>query len=218
MPKKLVLMNKCSFTLEVLDYPFNLTPVKLAVLLFYLRIFTSRKFRILVYTVGLLALALHAPLGQRLGVTGVSLLGGVVLMGDFRENVANVVKMTIYLSESDFAMEDPTCKNRYQHLAEIKTNLYQTKVRGPIWYFDDPRRGLIIIAACIISIWPLFTQVMPRHFHARFSRETTTKVGNQEGIAGVQEVRPSSFPVLAAFLLGEFGGSKIVDPCRRRDR
>lgn len=67
--------------------------------------------------------------------------------------------------------------------------------------------GLIIIAACIISIWPLFTQVMPRRvmprrFHTTFSRSTSrrtqhlawylrripTNSESQEGIARPKEV------------------------------
>lgn len=48
---------QCIVALQVLDYPFTITPAKLALLLFYLRIFTTRKFQILVYVVGSLVLA-----------------------------------------------------------------------------------------------------------------------------------------------------------------
>ena len=67
--------------------------------------------------------------------------------------------------------------------------------------------GLIIIAACLISMWPLFTQVMPRRcmpqrLHTTFSRPTPrrtqhlswylrripTKSESQEGIARSEEV------------------------------
>ncbi|KAJ5049593.1 hypothetical protein NUH16_008112 [Penicillium rubens] len=58
MPDKVILARKCTLALEILDYPFTITPAKLAVLLFYLRIFTTRKFQILVYIIGSLVLAL----------------------------------------------------------------------------------------------------------------------------------------------------------------
>jgi hypothetical protein len=74
--------------------------------------------------------------------------------------------------------------------------------------------GLIIIAACILSIWPLFTHVMPRCFHSRFSRykphrsqhrdwylrELTAKGGSQEGVARSRPVRLSSSPPLPSSL------------------
>ncbi|KAJ5356438.1 hypothetical protein N7517_011047 [Penicillium concentricum] len=245
MPEKFALMRKCFFAIEVLDYPFNITLVKLALLLFYLRIFTTCKFQILIYIVGALVLAvgvadlleiflqcrplaygwdqsipgekcihpvtayqtlvplniftgllilvmpmptlwkLHIPLGQRLAVTGVFLLGGL-------GNVASILQMAIYLSASDFSMSDPTW-----FVAKF----------GVLSILEG---GLIIIAACIISIWPLYTQVMPRRFPRSLSRymprrrqhwywylrETTTKNGSQEGIAPSKEVRSSSSPSL----------------------
>ncbi|KAJ5782815.1 hypothetical protein N7457_004589 [Penicillium paradoxum] len=56
MPDKVLLMRKCIVALQALDYPLTATPTKLALLVFYLRIFTTRKFRILVYIVGSLVL------------------------------------------------------------------------------------------------------------------------------------------------------------------
>ncbi|KAF9253147.1 hypothetical protein DTO013E5_465 [Penicillium roqueforti] len=57
MPDKVALTRKCILAFEVLDYPLNITMAKMALLCFYLRIFTTRKFQILVYIVGSLVLA-----------------------------------------------------------------------------------------------------------------------------------------------------------------
>jgi hypothetical protein len=43
--------------LQILDYPLCVTPAKLALLLFFTRIFTTRKFRIAAYGVGSLVIA-----------------------------------------------------------------------------------------------------------------------------------------------------------------
>lgn len=46
------------FVLELLDVPLCITPAKISLLLFYIRIFCIRKFQILVYLVGSLVLAI----------------------------------------------------------------------------------------------------------------------------------------------------------------
>jgi hypothetical protein len=46
------------FVLEFLDFPLCITPAKISLLLFYIRIFCIRKFQILVYLVGSLVLAI----------------------------------------------------------------------------------------------------------------------------------------------------------------
>jgi beta-lactamase regulating signal transducer with metallopeptidase domain len=43
--------------IQILDYPFNITPAKIALLLFYVRIFTIRRFQICAYIVGFMVLA-----------------------------------------------------------------------------------------------------------------------------------------------------------------
>ncbi|CAG8904028.1 unnamed protein product [Penicillium egyptiacum] len=232
----LILLALCTLALQILDYPFTITPAKMAVLLFYLRIFTTRKFQILVYIVGSLVLALgvsvllenflqcqplaymwdrsipggkcihpvdayrifapvnvltgvlilvmpipavwklHAPRAQKLAVTGVFLLGGL-------GNVASILKMVLNFTGSNFAREDPT---------------WFAAKYGVLTILEG---SLIIVAACIISIWPLFTQVMPRRFRTTFarstarrshrswySRETPTESESREGIAHPREV------------------------------
>ncbi|KAL6232853.1 hypothetical protein BDW75DRAFT_216757 [Aspergillus navahoensis] len=56
-PEKLVALQKGLLANQVLDFPFTVTPAKLSILLFYLRVFQIRSFRILSYTIGFLVLA-----------------------------------------------------------------------------------------------------------------------------------------------------------------
>ncbi|CEO58611.1 hypothetical protein PMG11_03322 [Penicillium brasilianum] len=56
--EKVALVRKFFFVLELLDFPLCITPAKISILLFYIRIFCIRKFQILVYLVGSLVLAI----------------------------------------------------------------------------------------------------------------------------------------------------------------
>jgi hypothetical protein len=56
--EKVALVRKFFFVLELLDFPLCITPAKISLLLFYVRIFCIRKFQILVYIVGSLVLAI----------------------------------------------------------------------------------------------------------------------------------------------------------------
>ncbi|KAJ5563643.1 hypothetical protein N7535_008807 [Penicillium sp. DV-2018c] len=206
MPDTLAVMRKYFFARNVIDYPFVITPVKMAFLVFYLRIFTTRKFRLLVYVVGSLVLAvglgafieafmqcrpiayywnrtipggscihriqaywvlcplnvltgilillipipavwnLHATRGKKLAVTGVFLLGGI-------GTLASILRMSIYFAKVREAMQDPTW-------FEVRLGILAL-LEG----------GMLIIAACLISIWPLFTHIAPRRFRDIFSRQ-----------------------------------------------
>ncbi|KAK9858496.1 uncharacterized protein MYU51_017561 [Penicillium brevicompactum] len=55
-PENMIFLRKSIFILQILNYPLSLTSSKLALLLFYTRIFTLRKFRICAYCVGALVL------------------------------------------------------------------------------------------------------------------------------------------------------------------
>ncbi|KAL4879034.1 hypothetical protein BJY04DRAFT_220630 [Aspergillus karnatakaensis] len=55
-PEKLVALQKGLVANQILDFPFTVTPAKLSILLFYLRIFNTFRFRILTYIVGFLVL------------------------------------------------------------------------------------------------------------------------------------------------------------------
>ncbi|KAF3398607.1 hypothetical protein F1880_005661 [Penicillium rolfsii] len=55
--EKVALVRKFFFVLELLDFPLCITPAKISVLLFYVRIFCIHKFQKLVYLVGSLVLA-----------------------------------------------------------------------------------------------------------------------------------------------------------------
>ncbi|KAL4816806.1 hypothetical protein BDW67DRAFT_190591 [Aspergillus spinulosporus] len=55
-PEKLVALQKGLLANQILDFPFTVSPAKLSILLFYLRIFQTRSFRILSYIIGFLVL------------------------------------------------------------------------------------------------------------------------------------------------------------------
>ncbi|KAJ5915995.1 hypothetical protein N7504_000010 [Penicillium tannophilum] len=50
-PHKLVILEKALYANEILDFPFTVTPAKISILLFYIRIFSFRNFRALAYVV-----------------------------------------------------------------------------------------------------------------------------------------------------------------------
>ncbi|KAJ5675817.1 hypothetical protein N7462_008714 [Penicillium macrosclerotiorum] len=56
--EKVALIRKGFIVLEILDFPLTITPAKISLLLFYLRIFYTRKFKVLAYLVGSLVLAI----------------------------------------------------------------------------------------------------------------------------------------------------------------
>ncbi|KAL2850513.1 hypothetical protein BJX68DRAFT_237027 [Aspergillus pseudodeflectus] len=55
-PEKLIALQKGLLANQILDFPFTVTPAKLSILLFYLRIFETRSFKMLSYIVGSLVL------------------------------------------------------------------------------------------------------------------------------------------------------------------
>ncbi|KAL3477450.1 hypothetical protein BJX99DRAFT_246211 [Aspergillus californicus] len=194
-PSKLVILQKGLYANQILDFPFTVTPAKISILLFYVRIFPVRKFRIFTYIVGAIVLGhgigvllaaifqcspiaytwdkaivggscfnqeaffryvsppniltdvvilvmplpyvwkLHTHVGHKVALTGVFLLGSL-------GTVASILRMTIFFQES--ALTDPTW----------------TSVKLGIWTILEC--GIIIIAACLPSIWPLISKVRRR--------------------------------------------------------
>ncbi|RAL01565.1 uncharacterized protein BO80DRAFT_62467 [Aspergillus ibericus CBS 121593] len=55
-PKKLVILQKGLYANEILDFPFTVTPAKISILMFYVRIFSTRTFKIMAYVVGAIVL------------------------------------------------------------------------------------------------------------------------------------------------------------------
>ncbi|RDH16310.1 hypothetical protein M747DRAFT_325614 [Aspergillus niger ATCC 13496] len=55
-PEKLVILEKGLYANEILDFPFTVTPAKISILVFYLRIFTTRSFKNMAYIVGAIVL------------------------------------------------------------------------------------------------------------------------------------------------------------------
>ncbi|CEL10445.1 hypothetical protein ASPCAL13564 [Aspergillus calidoustus] len=199
-PEKLIALQKGLLANQILDFPFTVTPAKLSILLFYLRIFETRSFKMLSYIVGSLVLChgtgvffaaifqcwpiqytwdkkivggscfnqqafyryvslpniltdfvilimpmplvwkLQTRLTHKLALTGVFLLGGLGL-------VTSILRMVIFFQES--ALTDPTW----------------TSVNLGIWTVLEG--GIIIIAACLPSIWPLIVRFLPNKLRSK---------------------------------------------------
>ncbi|KAJ5473525.1 hypothetical protein N7475_003091 [Penicillium sp. IBT 31633x] len=193
-PQKLVTLQKGLYANQILDFPFTVTPAEISILLFYVRIFSVRTFRILAYICGAIVLGhgigvlfaaifqcspieytwdsnitgtcfdqqafyrfvsppniltdvlilvmplpyvwkLHTSLGHKLALSGVFLLGSL-------GTVFSILRMTTFFQES--ATTDPTW----------------ISVKLGIWTILEG--GLIIIAACLPSIWPLISRILPQ--------------------------------------------------------
>ncbi|KAJ5722686.1 hypothetical protein N7488_000721 [Penicillium malachiteum] len=194
-PEKLVTLEKGLYANEILDFPFTITPAKISILLFYVRIFDVPHFRILAWVVGAIVLGhgigvlfaaifqcspiaytwdttivggscfdqeafyryvsppniltdvfllimplpfvwkLHTQLRQKIALTCIFLLGSL-------GTVASILRMSIFFQES--ATIDPTW----------------TSVRLGTWTILEG--GIIIIAACLPSVWQLITKMIPR--------------------------------------------------------
>ncbi|KAE8323483.1 hypothetical protein BDV39DRAFT_217727 [Aspergillus sergii] len=190
---------------QILDFPFTVTPAKISILLFYIRIFSTPKFRMIAYAVGFIVLGhgigvffaaifqcspvqyawdktieggscfdqqafyryvsppniltdvlilvmplpfvwkLHTRMTQKLALTGVFLLGGL-------GTVASILRMTIFFQEN--ALTDPTWAS----------------VNLGIWTVLEA--GIIIISACLPSIWPLIVRILPRKLVSKHSSKT----------------------------------------------
>ncbi|KAJ5166596.1 uncharacterized protein N7482_005377 [Penicillium canariense] len=202
--QKVALIRKFFFVLEILDLPLCITPAKISLLLFYMRIFHVRKFRIFTYLVGSLVLAigitvffqtifqcspisygwdlsaghgkcidqttfyryispfnvltgililamplplvwkLQAPKEEKFALTIVFLLGGL-------GSVVSILRMVKYMQNSPTQLSDVTW---------FSINLgIPTVVEGAV----------IIIASCLVTIWPLVIRLTPRRLRAALS-------------------------------------------------
>ncbi|KAJ5082052.1 hypothetical protein N7532_011095 [Penicillium argentinense] len=211
---KIAMIKKGFFALELLDFPFTITPAKISLLLFYLRIFNVRKFQITTYIVGSLVLAvgitvffgtifqctpvdygwdkssgsgscvdqitfyrgvspvnaltgimilimplpliwqLHAPRGQKLALTGVFLLGGL-------GSIASIFRMIIYFLNTKVQLKDVTWFS-------IRLGIL-TVVEGAV----------IIIATCLVTIWPLVSRITSRRLMTWLSCSSPRKHQHQ---------------------------------------
>ncbi|PYI25960.1 hypothetical protein BP00DRAFT_451630 [Aspergillus indologenus CBS 114.80] len=55
-PEKLVALEKGLYANEIIDFPFVITPAKISILVFYVRIFSTRNFKVAAYIVGAIVL------------------------------------------------------------------------------------------------------------------------------------------------------------------
>ncbi|GAB1212845.1 hypothetical protein ATERTT37_001994 [Aspergillus terreus] len=232
-PEKLVALQKGLVANQILDFPFTVTPAKISILLFYVRIFSTNKFRILAGIVGAIVLGhgigvffaaifqcspvqyawnknipggtcfdqqafyryvsppniltdvlilimplpfvwkLHTRLTQKLALTGVFILGGL-------GTVASILRMTIFFQES--ALTDPTW-------ASVNLGIW-TVLEG----------GIIIIAACLPSIWPLIVRILPRGLMSKASSQNR---GHRYTTSHVKPKGPDGFSRLGEHATGE---------------
>ncbi|KAL2816082.1 hypothetical protein BJX63DRAFT_430374 [Aspergillus granulosus] len=209
---------------QILDFPFTVTPAKISILLFYVRIFQTRSFKILSYIVGFLVLGhgigvffaavfqcspvqytwdktipggscfdqqafyryvslpniltdfvilimpmpvvwkLQTRLTQKLALTGVFLLGGLGL-------VTSILRMVIFFQES--ALTDPTW----------------TSVNLGIWTVLEG--GIIIVAACLPSIWPLIVRFLPNKL---MSKHRDTSGAARDKMWSIAKIRYTTAP------------------------
>ncbi|PLB44745.1 hypothetical protein P170DRAFT_479293 [Aspergillus steynii IBT 23096] len=232
-PQKLVSLEKGLYANQILDFPFTVTPAKISILLFYIRIFNTFKSRMFAYAVGLIVMGhgigvffaaifqcspvaytwdktiqggtcfdqqafyryvsppniltdvvilvmpmpfvwrLHTRMGQKLALTAVFLLGGL-------GTVASILRMTIFFQEN--AMTDPTW-------ASVNLGIW-TVLEG----------GIIIIAACLPSIWPLIVRILPRQLMSKHSSKPknqqrhryTTSQHKTKGVVGFARLGDSA--------------------------
>ncbi|OJJ31864.1 hypothetical protein ASPWEDRAFT_175179 [Aspergillus wentii DTO 134E9] len=147
---------------QILDFLFAVTPAKISILLFYVRIFSVRKFQIFAYATipgdpcfvqedfyrhvslpnivtDLLMLIMPLPFvwNLRTHLWQKMALTGVFLLGS-----RDILRMTTFFKNS--AITDPTWNS-----AELG-----------IWTILEC--GIIIIAACLPPIWPLIARIVPR--------------------------------------------------------
>ncbi|KAJ5286833.1 hypothetical protein N7478_002519 [Penicillium angulare] len=199
----MTLIRKGFVILEILDFPFTVTPAKISLLLFYMRIFDTKKFHIIAYSIGALVLGLgitvffetifqctpiqhgwshdvpgtcidqttfyravspvniatglmimalpipfiwklHAPRSQKIALTCVFLLSGL-------GTVVSILRVAIYFTSIRSQLSDVTWFS-------IKLGVL-TVVEGAI----------IIIATCLVSIWPLVIKCIPNTLLSKLS-------------------------------------------------
>ncbi|KAJ5663829.1 hypothetical protein N7507_004560 [Penicillium longicatenatum] len=216
------------FALEMLDFPFTVTPAKLSLLLFYVRIFYvrifyTRKSQIIPYAIGALVLglgitvffetifqcnpiayawdstldgtcvnktvfyraispinvltglmivalpiplvwSLHARRAQKVALTGVFLLSGF-------GTAVSVLRMVIYFTSPRVEFNDGTCQLRtLLNSCHITSYLLVDKgLSIKLGILSMVESAIIVIATCLVSIWPLVTHFMPESLLARLS-------------------------------------------------
>lgn len=88
-----------------------------------------------------------------------------------RGTLASILRMAIYFAEEDIVLEDPTCKIHSRSCKSDQTLIsIQIGFSVKLGILTVIEGGMLIIAACLVTIWPLFTQIMPRRFRGAFSR------------------------------------------------
>ncbi|KAJ5577848.1 uncharacterized protein N7459_006812 [Penicillium hispanicum] len=235
-----ILIALSFFALEILDLPFTITPAKISLLLFYVRIFYKRHFRVCAYIVGSLVLgvgitvlfesifqcspisygwnptvsdgscldqtsfyraiwpfnvltglliwvlpmpyvwSLHAPKGQKMALTGVFLLGGL-------GTIASILRLPVYYLASEASLNDVAP-------GQI-TSMLIDGIKGfsvKLGIFSVVESAVIIIATCLVSIWPLLTRLAPRRLLAALSCSSPRKPQHRCWYMAATQAQPGS--------------------------
>ncbi|KAJ5340908.1 hypothetical protein N7541_010032 [Penicillium brevicompactum] len=182
LPSRTHKCNQSIFILQILNYPLSLTSSKLALLLFYTRIFTLRKFRICAYCVGALVLgvgvgALFAAFFQctpfpyiwNRSIPGGSCVWRISIyriLSPF--NVLTGVLIIILPIPSVWKLHAP--RGQKVALTGVSINDPTLGFSVELGILVALESGIVIVASCLMSIWPLFTKLVPQRFQSWFSR------------------------------------------------
>ncbi|KAL4745492.1 hypothetical protein BDW72DRAFT_208160 [Aspergillus terricola var. indicus] len=171
---------------QTLDFPFTVTPAKLSILLFYLRIFQTRSFRIFSYTIGFLVLS-HGT--------------GVFFASFFQCSPQAFYR---YLSPPNIFTDLIILVMPMPVVWKLQTRITQkltitgvfllgglglvtrTSVNLGIWTMLEG--GIIIIAACLPPIWPLIVRFLPN----RLMTKHRNTAGDAQGrlYTGTSQLKP----------------------------
>ena len=108
----------------------------------------------------LISFANHSPIDAMLSII-------------LRGAIASILRMTLYFAHYRTAMHDPTCKLHLRICIRTgKLTSPSTRLSIKLGALAAIEGGVILIAACLMSIWPLFTRLMPRGVQASLSRHS----------------------------------------------
>lgn len=108
----------------------------------------------------LISFANHSPIGAMLTII-------------LRGAIASILRMTLYFTEYRTAMHDPTCKLHLRICIRTgKLTSSSTELSIKLGALAVIEGGVVLIAACLMSIWPLFTRLMPRRVQVSLSHHS----------------------------------------------
>ncbi|OKO94387.1 hypothetical protein PENSUB_11654 [Penicillium subrubescens] len=164
------------FVLELLDFPLCITPAKISLLLFYVRIFCIRKFQILVYIVGSLVLAI--------GIT-------VFFQTIFQ---CSPISYGWDQSVGPGTCIDQTIFYRYISSFNVLTGILILALPLPlVWKLQAPKAQKIALTAVFLLGGLVFRQT--RHPHRRRRRSHNNRLLPRNNLAPSNPAHPATPPI-----------------------